>query len=50
MKWEITKKYTDGLVDKGGVSTNVFKAIMGSDVTKEFFNKVFFGTSNIIDL
>ncbi|CDM68918.1 hypothetical protein CM240_1760 [Clostridium bornimense] len=45
LKWEITQKYTDGLVDNGGVSTNVFKAIMGSEVTKEFFNKVFFGTS-----
>lgn len=44
LKWIITQDYTDGLVDNGGVSTNVFKAIMGSDLTKEFFNKVFFGT------
>jgi len=44
-KWKITQDYTDGLVDNGGVSTNVFKAIMGEDGTKEFFNKVFFGTS-----
>lgn len=45
LKWKITQDYTDGLVDNGGVSTNVFKAIMGSDATKEFFNKVFFGTN-----
>jgi len=45
LKWKITQSYTDGLVDNGGVSTNVFKAIMGSDGTKEFFNNVFFGTS-----
>lgn len=44
LKWKITQDYTDGLVDNGGVSTNVFKAVMGSDLTKEFFNKVFFGT------
>lgn len=42
---KITQDYTDGLVDNGGVSTNVFKAIMGIDATKEFFNQVFFGTS-----
>lgn len=47
-KWKITQDYTDGLVDQGGVSTNVFKAIMGSDATKEFFNDVFFGTSKFV--
>ena len=36
LKWKITQDYTDGLVDNGGVSTNVFKAIMGVDATKEF--------------
>ncbi|MBE6070571.1 MAG: bilin reductase [Clostridium butyricum] len=46
LKWKITQDYTDGLVDNGGVSTNVFKAIMGADATKEFFNKVFFGTNS----
>lgn len=45
LKWKVTQDYTDGLVDNGGVSTNVFKAIMGSDATKDFFNEVFFGTS-----
>ena len=45
-KWRITQDYTDGLVDNGGVSTNVFKAIMGVDGTKKFFNDVFFGTSS----
>jgi len=49
LKWKITQDYTDGLVDNGGVSTNVFKAIMGIDATKEFFNKVFFGTSKHVN-
>lgn len=44
LKLKITQDYTDGLVDNGGVSTDVFKSTMGSDLTKEFFNKVFFGT------
>ena len=41
-KWMKTKDYTDGLVDRGGVSTDVFKQTMGEDKTKEFFNEVFF--------
>ncbi len=44
-KLAITKEYTDGLVDKGGISTDVFKQQLGNDKTKDFFDKVFFGTS-----
>ena len=44
-KWRITQDYTDGLVDTGGVSTDVFKAVLGPEKTKEFFNTVFFGTA-----
>ena len=41
-KWKKTQDYTNRLVDDGGVSTDVFKAVLGVDKTKEFFNKVFF--------
>jgi hypothetical protein len=44
VKLEITQKYSDDLVEKGGVSTNVFKKQLGEEKTKEFFDKVFFGT------
>ena len=37
--------YTDGLIEKGGISTDVFKSALGDDVTKDFFDKVFFGTA-----
>ncbi|WP_297957906.1 hypothetical protein [uncultured Ruminococcus sp.] len=43
-KLEITQKYCDDLVDKGGVSTDVFKKALGEEATKDFFDKVFFGT------
>lgn len=42
LKWQRTQAYTDGLVDNGGVSTDVFKAVLGADKTKEFFNTIFF--------
>lgn len=42
VKWQKTQDYTDALVDSGGVSTDVFKAVLGPDKTKEFFNSVFF--------
>ncbi len=42
VKWQKTQDYTDNLVDSGGVSTDVFKAVLGADKTKEFFNSVFF--------
>lgn len=40
-----TKAYSDGLIEKGGVSTDVFKKALGEDKTREFFDKVFFGTA-----
>lgn len=43
-KIAITQAYTDGLVEKGGVSTDVFKKELGVKETKKFFDKVFFGT------
>lgn len=42
VKWQKTQNYTDSLVDCGGVSTDVFKAVLGPDKTKEFFNSIFF--------
>lgn len=42
-KWNITQEYTDKLINSGGPSTNVFKAVLGPDKTKEFFDNVFFG-------
>ena len=44
-KLEITVDYTHGLVEKGGISTDVFKNALGEDVTKDFFDRVFFGTA-----
>ena len=44
-KLAITLEYTNGLVDKGGVSTDVFKKELGVEETKKFFDQVFFGTS-----
>ena len=43
-KLEITQEYCDNLVEKGGVSTDVFKKALGEETTKDFFDKVFFGT------
>ena len=43
-KIRITKEYTDGLIEKGGISTDVFKKALGDEVTREFFDGVFFGT------
>lgn len=43
-KIAITVDYTDGLIEKGGISTDVFKKELGDEVTKDFFDKVFFGT------
>jgi hypothetical protein len=44
-KIEITVEYTDGLIGKGGISTDVFKKQLGDQETKKFFDKVFFGTA-----
>lgn len=43
-KLEITVDYTDGLIEKGGISTDVFKSALGEETTKDFFDRVFFGT------
>ena len=37
-------EYTDGLIEKGGISTDVFKKDLGEEETKKFFDSVFFGT------
>lgn len=43
-KLKITQEYSDDLIAKGGVSTDVFKKALGEETTKDFFDKVFFGT------
>ena len=43
-QFEITQNYSDGLIEKGGVSTDVFKKALGEEKTRDFFNRVFFGT------
>jgi hypothetical protein len=43
-KHQITLDYTNGLVERGGISTDVFKKELGEEETKKFFGKVFFGT------
>lgn len=43
-KLDITQEYCDNLVEKGGVSTDVFKKNLGEEKTKDFFDKVLFGT------
>ena len=45
-QFEITQNYSDGLIEKGGVSTDVFKKALGEEKTRDFFNRVFFGTDN----
>ena len=44
-KQTITVEYTDGLIEKGGISTDVFKSSLGDEETKKFFDQVFFGTA-----
>lgn len=43
-KLDCIKNYSDRLIDEGGVSTTFFKQSLGEDVTRDFFDKVFFGT------
>ena len=45
VKQDITMKYTDGLIENGGISTDVFKKALGDKETKKFFDQVFFGTT-----
>ena len=44
-KLAITVAYTDGLIEKGGISTDVFKKELGDEETKRFFDNIFFGTA-----
>ena len=44
-KLAITQEYTDGLIAKGGISTDVFKSSLGDEETKKFFDQTFFGTA-----
>lgn len=44
-KLAITVEYTDGLIEKGGISTDVFKKELGDEETKHFFDNIFFGTA-----
>lgn len=43
-KLAVTQNYSDNMVEKGGVSTSVFKKALGDDTTRAFFETVFFGT------
>ena len=44
-KLAITVNYTDGLIEKGGISTDVFKKSLGNEETKKFFDNIFFCTA-----
>lgn len=44
-KLSITVAYTDGLIEQGGVSTDIFKKQLGVEETKKFFDNVLFGTA-----
>jgi hypothetical protein len=45
-KKEITVDYTNGLIEKGGIPTNIFKKSLGEENTRNFFDNIFFGSSN----
>ncbi|MBR5514152.1 MAG: hypothetical protein IKV85_09255 [Ruminococcus sp.] len=45
-KRKLCKEYSDGLISNGGISTDVFKEQLGEDTTRDFFDKVLFGTEN----
>ncbi|MBR0405427.1 MAG: hypothetical protein IJI68_09565 [Eggerthellaceae bacterium] len=42
-KWELSKGYSDRLIDEGGVSTDLWVAAIGPENTRRFFDEVFFG-------
>ena len=44
-KRQLIQEYSDNLIKNGGVSTDVFKKQLGEEKTKDFFDKVFFGTA-----
>ena len=45
-KRKLCKDYSDGLISNGGISTDVFKEQLGEDTTRDFFDKVLFGTEH----
>lgn len=45
-KRKLCKEYSDGLISNGGISTDVFKEQLGEDTTRDFFDKVLFGTEH----
>lgn len=47
-KWKKNKDYADGLIDKGGVSTDIFKKSLGAVNTRRFFHEIFFGADKYI--
>lgn len=46
-KQKCNKEYTDGLISKGGISTDIFKKSLGDAVTRDFFDKVLFGSATV---
>ena len=46
-KQKCNKEYTDGLISKGGISTDIFKKSLGDEVTREFFDRVLFGSATV---
>lgn len=42
-KWRRNKDYSDGLIDEGGVSTDLWTAALGAENVRRFFDEVFFG-------
>lgn len=48
-KWKCVFEYARKLVEDGGVSTDVFKQVIGEEKTKKFFYDVFFATNKYLD-
>lgn len=44
-KQEKTRVYVDGLITKGGPSTDVFKGAIGEALTRQLFTEILFGTN-----
>ena len=43
-KQDKARVYVNGLIEKGGPSTDVFKSVIGEDKTRELFENILFGT------
>lgn len=48
-KVQMIKEYSDRLISEGGISTDFFKKALGEDVTRDFFDQVFFGTEKYME-